>query len=149
MLVSLLVDKNVELTEVLKKIGERKGEHLSENLYVFKPYIKPKQSSTFTVNDKKSINEVIELNDINNLNVFDMNTKVCNLHTLELELMERVDGKSRIKKSERRLNTKTVSGPYIEENIGLTHLIEENKKDYEYLFNDITASKYRVISLYI
>ncbi len=148
---SIMADKDMKLSDVLEKVGNRKGEYLAPHLYIFKSYMSPvasaKASSAETPKTTYAAHEMLRYKTMNNANVFDMNTEVRNLCSFDLELTEKPFGDMR---SSRRYTIKysgkPLPGPYVEEvKTPKTNPKEKDaKKEYEYLYNKFTASAYDV-----
>lgn len=144
MTLCLMMEKNKVLGDVLKRVADRKGEFLEKNAFIFKPF-----NDSFGIHGLKPNNQVgnpdesAQYKAMHNLSVFDMNTEVKNLPTLELQLSERIPGKARSKKLDKKIKKNTALGPYMDIEQKEKHN-EEIKKDYEYLYNKYSATSYNV-----
>lgn len=146
----IMVDKNASLCEVLEKMGNRNGVVFPVHLYVFKSYNDEKKQQRKMTEEKttdNSSNEMLQYKSICNANVFDMNMEVRNLPSFDLELTERLFAETKLQRSLVNISSKSFAGPYSEEfDLLPTEKNTSPKMEYEFLYNNITASRYIVLS---
>lgn len=148
MTLCLMMNKNTKLSDVLDKVLENKIKYSSKDRLAFKTYVNS-SNETRSMSERSRIDykKLLEYKTTNNVNLFDMNTEIRNLPTFDLELTEIILDKVRIGRSEQNAKSLTMPGPYLETELKVYKSEEESKKDYEYLYNRLSASSYDVISV--
>ncbi len=143
-----MVDRNTKLRELLQRIEDRNKKELNESDYYFKPFVVNKKKKTYTCTKKEIFDNDIDNSNFNNLDEFDMEAKICNLHTHKLELVVKSKPKARTMKCNMTFNlnlkSNSTMGPYDRNLLKSIVAKEETKAEYEYIYNEITATKYNV-----
>jgi len=149
----IMADKSMKLLDVLEKVESRKGEALPSHLYYFKTFENDKK--LFGRKSETAIGgtQMLKYKDMNNANVFDMNTEIKNLPSFDLELVERPFGEVRLRRSTIRLNSKSIIIPNsVPVELKIPKNIEpkqEKEPIFEPLHNKFTAYSYDVFSIKI
>lgn len=87
----MMAEKNMRLSDVLEKIGNRCGQPLPPRNYFFRAQVKTtRKAQTVILSLLKAsdyqANDMLHYKNMNNANVFDMNTEVKNLASFNLEV---------------------------------------------------------------
>lgn len=143
----LMAKKNTKLKDVLMKLRECRSDYLGDASYVFKAYDDnfKRAKSTCDRNENNDFEELFEYKTMSNVTTFDMNTEVRNLSTFDLELVEKIQNKSRDRKLEPFFRSMTIPGPYTEVVDPIEDSNEEEKYTRRYSFCGKAETGYEVL----
>eukprot|EP00826_Nyctotherus_ovalis_P029532 TRINITY_DN2334_c0_g1_i3.p4 TRINITY_DN2334_c0_g1~~TRINITY_DN2334_c0_g1_i3.p4 ORF type:complete len:145 (-),score=46.76 TRINITY_DN2334_c0_g1_i3:503-937(-) len=142
MTLCLLMDKDMMLGDVLKRVGDRKGKILEKDCYAFKVFHESPTNTRTANRQIANTADVVHYKAMHNLSVLNMNTEVCNLPTLELHLFEKRARKAHVEEQKWKFRTmEGLKGALEQEEASGK---EEVKKDYEYMYNSYTGTDYTV-----
>ena len=114
----IMADKEMTLAQVLQKLATRRGIKLPPDQYVFKAFNSNNKSGRKLTNEQsndKSFNEMLQYKSMYNINVFNMNMEVRNLHSFDLELTEKLFADSMVRRSPAKIISRSLAGTFSEE----------------------------------
>ena len=141
-----------KLVDILEKMANKRGQEMPSFLFKFRAY---------DVDLPPEKIDILNYNSVNNNKYYDMHTKLKDLANLELQLIEKVFADLPESYQKKKTFTPRVEKPKFYSLLNDLEMItrsdtisaieekkeeeiSKNKSEYEFLFNQISASKYQV-----